>query len=265
MKVRAARIARAKKRRAAISLLLFLFVATGPLGCSKKESVQPDSAEPAQTIDPNTVGEITGTVSLEGIPPEPRKIIIAGGPECVQLNATPLTSSEVVTGVKGALANVAVYVKSGLGNYHFETPTEHAELAQKNCVYQPRVIELMTHQMLDIQNKDPIQHNVHLSPQKNSAFNATQPVNGSPIEKAFDHPELAIRFTCSLHPWMRAYVFVFSNPYFDVTRKTGSFDLKNLPPGTYTIEAWQERYGTQDHTVTVGPKEIKRITFTFKS
>jgi hypothetical protein len=265
MKVSTVRIARTKERRAVVWLPLFLLVAAGLSGCSKKDSAQPELSGPVQTIDQNTVGEITGMVSLEGSPPEARKIIVTGEPECAQLNPTPLTSSEVVTGDNGALANVAVYVKSGLGNYYFDPPAEHAKLAQKKCMYQPRVIALMTHQTLDIQNEDPIQHNVHPSPRDNPAFNTTQPINGPPIEKTFDQPESAIKFMCNLHPWMRAYVFVFSNPYFDITSKTGTFDLKNLPPGTYTIEAWQEKYGVQDQTVTVGPKETKSVKFTFRS
>jgi hypothetical protein len=265
MKPQATRIVSGRGQIAFISLSLFLLVAAGLSGCSKKEPAQSEPTGPAQTLDPNTVGEIKGVVSLEGAPPEPRKIIVTGEPECAQLNPTPLMSSEVVTGDSGALANVAVYVKSGLGNYHFDTPLAPVRLAQKNCMYQPRVIALMTHQTLDIQNEDPIQHNVHPTPHENPAFNTTQLINGPPIKKEFDNPELAIRFMCNLHPWMRSYVFVFSHPYFDVTETTGTFDLRNLPPGTYTIEAWQEKYGTQDQTVTIGPKEIKSITFSFKS
>ena len=60
-------------------------------------------------------------------------------------------------------------------------------------------------------------------------------------------------------------MFVFSHPYFDVTTTAGTFDLKNLPPGTYTIEAWQEKYGTQDQTVTIGPNESKAISFRFST
>jgi hypothetical protein len=64
---------------------------------------------------------------------------------------------------------------------------------------------------------------------------------------------------------MRAFLFVFAHPYFAVTPKTGDFELKNVPPGTYTVEAWQERFGTLDATVTIGPNESKSISFTFKS
>jgi hypothetical protein len=64
---------------------------------------------------------------------------------------------------------------------------------------------------------------------------------------------------------MKAYIAVFANPYFEVTGKNGSFDIKNVPPGTYTVTAWHERYGTSEQTVTIGPKESKAVTFTFKA
>jgi hypothetical protein len=70
---------------------------------------------------------------------------------------------------------------------------------------------------------------------------------------------------CNVHPWMRAFVFVFANPYYAVTTTSGTFELKNLPPGTYTIEAWHEKYGSQDQSVTIGPRESKAISFRFKS
>ena len=70
---------------------------------------------------------------------------------------------------------------------------------------------------------------------------------------------------CNVHPWMRAWIFVFDHPYFAVTSRAGKFELKNLPPGTYTIEAWQEAYRAQDQTVTIAPKESKAVSFTFKS
>lgn len=79
----------------------------------------------------------------------------------------------------------------------------------------------------------------------------------TPIETSFDRPELAMKVLSNIHPWMCAYVFGFSHPYFDVTSKKGTFELKNLPPGTYTIEAWQEKYGTQDQSVTPAAEEAK--------
>ncbi|MFZ0786776.1 MAG: carboxypeptidase regulatory-like domain-containing protein [Candidatus Acidiferrales bacterium] len=234
-------------------------------GCSHNESSDDDQPAPTATVDPATVGAISGTVTLDGTPPAPHPIIMTAGPECAKLHSSPLTYPEVVTGDNGALANVLVYVKSGLGRYRYDLPAAPATLDQVGCMYEPHVLGLMTHEKLDIKNTDPIVHNVHPVPHKNRAWNQSQPIGSAAIETEFDHPDFAIPVLCNLHPWMRAYVFVFSHPYFAVTTTAGTFDLKNLPPGTYTIEAWQEKYGAQDQTVTIGPNQSKAISFRFST
>jgi len=246
-----------------LATILALFASQ--TGCKSGKPAAATAAGPMLTIDPQAVGEIKGQVSLEGPAPTPRKLLLSGEPECAQLNPNGLFSPEIGVGSNGALKSVAVYIRSGLGNYHFDTPQSPAQLAQHNCMYEPRVIALMTNQTLAIQNQDPIQHNVHPTPRDNPAFNMTQPIHGPPIEKSFAEPELAIRFMCTLHPWMRAYVFVFSHPYFDVTSDAGTFDLKNVPPGSYTVEAWQEKYGTRDQTITLGPHQSETLNFVFKN
>jgi len=234
-------------------------------GCGRKEpSESGQAAAPTATVDLSTAATITGTVTLDGAPPEPRKIIMTAGPECAKLHSSPLTYPEVVTGGHGALANVLVYVKSGLGSYRFDVPATPAALDQVGCMYEPHVLGLMAGQALEIKNTDPLIHNVHPVPHNNRGWNKSQPVESAPIEASFERPEFAMPVLCNVHPWMRAFVFVFSHPYFDVTSTAGSFELKNLPPGSYTIEAWQEKYGTQEQTVTLGPKESKSVAFTFR-
>ena len=234
-------------------------------GCSGKESTTTEQSAPSAVVDPATVATITGTVTLDGTPPAIPPIIMSAAPECAKLHSSPLVYPQVVTGDHGALADVIVYVKSGVANYRFDVPAAPATLDQSGCMYEPHVLGVMASQKLDIKNTDPIVHNVHPVPHQNRAWNESQPVGSAAIETSIDHAELAVRVLCNLHPWMRAYVFVFSHPYFDITSKTGTFELKNLPPGTYTIEAWQEKYGTQDQSVTLAAKEAKSISFTFKA
>ena len=148
-------------------------------------------------------------------------------------------------------------------------PLRNAEnpvvLDQKGCLYQPRVVALMTNQPLEIRNSDPTIHNVHAMPKSNAEWNRAQRAGTPAIDTSFQKPELAIPLMCNVHPWMRAFVFVFDHPYFSVTGGDGKFELKNLPPGTYTIEAWQEKLGTRSQTVTLGPREAKQVSFRFKS
>jgi hypothetical protein len=136
-------------------------------------------------------------------------------------------------------------------------------LNQQGCHYTPHVFGVQVGQPLDILNSDDTLHNVHAAAQVNQEFNLGQPFKGMKTTRTFDKPEVMIPFKCDVHTWMNAFVGVLAHPYFAVSADGGKFSLKTLPPGTYEIEAWHEKLGTQTQTVTVGEKETKEITFTF--
>ncbi|HJY86900.1 MAG TPA: carboxypeptidase regulatory-like domain-containing protein [Candidatus Acidoferrales bacterium] len=241
------------------------------VGCGKKETTtetQPSApAGPAATpIDMATVGSLSGTVKLDGTPPKPKRINMAAEPFCNALHAsTPSTDEEVVAGGNGTLGNVIVYVKEGIGNRTFETPKSPVSIDQKGCQYSPHVVAMQAGQMLNVVNSDKVTHNIHPVPKVNREWNKSQPPGAPPIEEVFAREEVTIPVKCNVHPWMKSYIAVFKHPYFQVTGNDGSFELKNLPPGTYTIEAWHEKYGTSDQSVTIGPKESKTVSFVFKA
>ncbi len=221
---------------------------------------------PPTAVEPSTTGSITGTVTLTGPPPAPKLIYMMSEPMCERQHpGGTVVSPEVVVGKDGALANAVIYIKSGLGNYSFSTPTDPVKLSQKGCMYDPHVLAMRVGQTLEVTNDDQTLHNVHAMSKINPTWNKGQAGGQAPIEQTFSHEELAITIQCNIHPWMRSYVFAFKSPYFSVSSKSGKFELKNLPPGTYTIEAWQEKYGTVDQTVTLNAKESKSISFTFDS
>ena len=236
--------------------------------CSKKEETpaaspaaeQPAAAAPATPIDPATVATINGTVKFDGAAPKASKIDMSQDPGCKGMNEA---ENVVVNG--GDLANVFVYVKDGLGNRTFDLPKDPVVLEQQGCQYHPHVIAMQVAQNVDVVNSDQTTHNIHPIPKDNREWNESQPPGAAPIEKSFTREEIAIPVKCNVHPWMKAYMAVVPNPYYQVTDKDGKFDLKNLPPGTYTLTAWHELYGTSDQTVTIGAKESKTVTFTFKA
>ena len=260
------------KRRFGVHALALGAFALAMAGCggSKPESSEtapsPAAGAPAgKSVDPATAGEVTGAVKLDGAAPKMKAINMAAEPACAKAHTSPATSEEVVTGDGGALANVVVYVKSGLEGYSFPAATTPVKIDQQGCQYHPHVIGLQVGQNLDVVNDDQTTHNIHPIPKENREWNESQPPGASPIEKSFAREEIAIPVKCNVHPWMKAYMAVLPNPYFQVTDKDGKFDLKNLPPGTYTLTAWHELYGTSDQTVTIGAKESKTVTFTFKA
>jgi hypothetical protein len=98
---------------------------------------------------------------------------------------------------------------------------------------------------------------------ENIEFNKSTPMEGTSTTNIFTVPEVMVRFMCNVHAWMQAYVGVTSHPYFAVTGADGSFSLEGVPPGTYTIEAWHEKFGTQTATVTIGASETGTTSFEF--
>ncbi len=206
---------------------------------------------------------VTGAVKFEGTAPKPSHIDMSADPLCAKAHPTPATTEDVVVSDKGALANVIVYVSDGLAGRTFQPPQQPAVFEQKGCQYKPHVLAMQANQKLDVLNSDETTHNIHPNPSNNREWNMTQP-HGVPLEQTFAREEIAIPVKCNVHPWMKGYIAVFKHPYFAVTDKNGSFDLKDLPPGTYTITAWQEKLGTQSQKITVGAGEAKSMDFTFK-
>ncbi|MCI0446864.1 carboxypeptidase-like regulatory domain-containing protein, partial [bacterium] len=124
---------------------------------------------------------------------------------------------------------------------------------------------LMVNQTLTIKNSDPTLHNIHPQPKINTPFNLAQPMQNMTTNKTFDKVEVMIPVKCDVHRWMESYIGVLNHPFYSVTGADGSFTIKNLPAGTYTIEAWHEKYGAQTASVTVADGQASTNDFTFKA
>jgi plastocyanin len=216
-----------------------------------------------KVVDAATAGSVAGTVKFDGTPPAMKSIAMIAVAYCAKQHDGPVTSEDVVPGDNGTLQNVVVYLTGDFSTYSFKQPAEQAELDQKGCQYVPHVVAVMAGAPLEFRSFDNTPHNIHPVPKANREWNESQPRGGLPIMQTFAHEEVAIPFKCNLHPWMKAYVAVIGNPYFQVTGKDGSFELKNVPPGTYTLTAWHELYGTSKQTITINPKQAQTATITF--
>ena len=232
---------------------------------SSTATPSPAGGSAAQKVDAATAGGVKGSVTLDGVAPKNETIKMNADPVCVTANKTPQFQETYQVGSDGkTLGNVFVYVKDGLGNYVFDKPTEPAKIDQQSCRYHPHVFGMRVGQPLEILNSDPTLHNIHALPKNNAEFNNGQPIQGMKMTHTFTAKEVMVPFKCDVHGWMNAYVGVLDHPYFAVTDKDGKFELKTLPPGTYTIEAWHEKLGTQEQKVTLGEKETKEVAFSFK-
>jgi plastocyanin len=231
-------------------------------GGASEETATPSPAAPVtDPVDPATASAITGIVTLQGMPPANPSINMASDPYCMKLGAA---TTPVFVVSDGGLENVFVYVKDGLGTMKFPVPSSPVVLDQEGCSYAPRVFGIQVGQSLDIVNSDETLHNIHALPMANREFNRGQALKGMKYTTTFTAPEVMLPFKCDVHKWMNAWVGVLEHPFYAVSGKAGAFALAGLPPGTYTIEAWHEKLGTQTQQITIGAKEAKKISFVFK-
>jgi plastocyanin len=253
-----------------------LFVLTGTVALAAAMISCGGGSQPAETpaatpasagkpVDASTAGSVKGMIKLDGAAPKMKVINMAAEPSCAKQHTSPAMTEDVVTGDGGALANVIVYLKGDFSQYSFPPASGAVTIDQKGCQYSPLVLALMTGQMLTVTNSDMTTHNIHPVPKDNREWNESQPPGSSPIMQSFAREEVAIPVKCNVHPWMKGYIGVLGSPYFQVTGKDGSFSLTNVPPGTYTLEAWHELYGPTDMMITVGPKEDKTVNLTVKA
>ncbi|OFW09523.1 MAG: hypothetical protein A3H96_08880 [Acidobacteria bacterium RIFCSPLOWO2_02_FULL_67_36] len=207
---------------------------------------------------------ITGTITFTGKPPAPRPIAMDADPACAKKHSTPAMNEMLILGNGSTMGNVMVYISKGLpSGKTFPVPKAPAVLDQNGCQYRPHVMGIMVGQQYKILNSDGILHNVHALPKINPGFNKPMPATVKETTASFAKAEPVFQIKCDVHPWMNAYVGVFTHPFFTVTGADGKFTISGLDPGTYEVTAWHERLGTQTATITVGASDTKTQNFKF--
>ena len=220
---------------------------------------------PAAHVDAATAGTITGRVTFSGAAPVMPVIDFSSNPQCERAHKKPWKAETVVVNPNGTLRNVFVWIKDGLPPARWDPPEEAARLDQNGCIYEPHVLGIMEGQQLEILNSDPVNHNVHAESQINPAWNESEPPRAEHKFKRFDSQEVLFPMTCSVHPWMRSYIGVSPHPFFAVTGDDGSFTLKGVPPGTYTVEAVHEKYGRKEAKLTLDAGGRATLAFAYGS
>ena len=210
-------------------------------------------------------GGIVGTVKLNWPPPRLHAIDTSGDPICEQQHSDhPLMTERSVVGSNGGLANVVVYISAGWSSSQTNsTLLKPVQIRQKGCQFIPHLVALDVNQTLEVINDDPTTHDIHIISEHNQPWQDTQMAGARPLDRTFAHDEVAIKIVCNTHPWMRGYIAVVTGPHA-VTDQSGSFVIEDIPPGTYTLTAWQEAFGTKTEQVTVVPAKTARAEFSFQ-
>lgn len=214
-------------------------------------------------VSSSQAASVSGVVKYEGTAPRFKEIKMDADPLCPEKHTGPVYPQTLILGDGNTMGNVFIYVKSGLPNQQYPAPAEPVVISQTGCMYDPHVFGVMVGQPVKILNPDGTLHNVHAMSKVNPEFNLAMPKFRTETTKVFDKPEFMFAFKCDVHPWMLAWGSVMSHPFFSVTKQDGKFTINDLPAGTYEIEAWHEKMGTQTASVTVTDGETKEANFTF--
>jgi plastocyanin len=208
---------------------------------------------------------VTGTVIFDGKVPTLRPLAMEAEPVCHKMHAgKPVPNEMLVLGSGNSMGNIMVWVSKGLpAGKTWPAPKTPVTLDQRGCVYVPHVMGIMVGQQYRILNSDGVLHNVHALPKINPGFNRAMPPTVKEANATFAKPEPIFQIKCDVHPWMSAFVGVFTHPFFSVTGKDGKFTISGLDAGTYEITAWHEKLGTQTASVTVGASETKTQNIKF--
>ncbi|MEJ7606674.1 MAG: hypothetical protein WKF37_10490 [Bryobacteraceae bacterium] len=236
-------------------LMLVLLLA----GCTRKDEVTSYFK-----ADAKTAGLLKGRAVFVGKRPALRTVDLDQDPDCVRAHGKRVVADESFVESNSGLANVFVYIKSGLEGKAFEPPKAAVPIDQKRCWFQPRIIGIQTSQSLRVSNSDPVTHNIHPMAQINREWNQSQSQGASPLSRRFTRREIMIPVKCNIHGWMRAFIGVVEHPYFAVTGREGAFEIKDVPPGDYTLAAWHEKLGVQEVPITVAASGTVQTAFRFK-
>lgn len=209
-------------------------------------------------------GRISGVVRLAGAPPVLPDLNMQGDPYCASQQAGPVADPSVIVNANHTLRAVFVYIAHGLGRYQFQTPRQAVNLHQRRCMYRPVVLGIMAGQPLQISSDDATPHNIHALGQGSEQWNLAMPPGAPPQTRIFNHPKIMLAMDCNVHPWMKAWIGVMSNPYYFVTGKSGKFHFPPLPPGAYTVAVWQAYWGLQRQSMRLLPGQHLHLNFTYR-
>ena len=244
-------------------LLLWLTLAgLTAVGCDASDAPSsPDPVVVPTPIDPATAGAVRGTVAFRGTPPANPKLAVGGNPECAAQHSGEVRDPIVLV-KDGRLQNAFVYVKSGLEKHVFAIPTAVVRIANRGCLYQPRVSGAQVHQVVEFANEDPNDHNVH-GYSSSGPFNRWLRGRGTSTSLKLRAPELMVKLRCDIHPWMTGWIGVLPHPFFAVTGEDGGFRFDGLPPGDYEIAVWHERLGEKTARITLSAKGDVVVDYAF--
>jgi plastocyanin len=200
------------------------------------------------SISPAGTGVFRGRVVLDGPRPGRKKVMVVK--DVAVCGKIDHVDDRLVVGDGGGIMNAVVSIHGVKGGRKCDSMGKEFVLDQRGCAYNPHVLLIPVGEKLKVLNNDGVLHNIHTYSTINPAFNIAQPKVLRELDRKFSAPE-RISVRCDVHGWMSSWVIVVDQPYNAVTDENGNFEIEGVPPGTYTVECWQEELGEQTAVITM--------------
>ena len=235
-------------------------MALAALALSATVAGVPVAARGYETVAVGDGGSIRGKVLFQGAAPAKKKIILTKDREVCGSGVREVDL--ILVGPDRAVQEAVVYLKNVERGKAWEKSSGVPHIDNVKCDFKPHV-QIISAGDFEIVNSDPVLHNTHGFYGKLTAFNVALPNQGQRIKRQLKKSGL-VRVECDAHGWMLGWVYVADNPYHAVTARDGTFTIKDVPPGSYTLVTWQEYAGEVEMPVSVKAKEVVSVTVEFK-
>jgi plastocyanin len=239
------------------SACVWVFLAAAATGSSRAWSYE--------EIKVTDGGSLEGKVVFQGTVPSPRKVIPT---QDQQVCGGPRDEPRIVLGPGNTVQGAIVYLKGVEKGKAFEKPTKPPVIDNSKCKFEPEVQVVPTGTEVIVHNSDPILHNTHGylladSRRGRTVFNNAIPEKGQQFKTTLKLPGI-VDVACDVHGWMQGWILVAENPYYAITEKNGTFAIKDIPPGKYTLATFQSHTGVRETPVTVEAKKTSNVNVELK-
>jgi hypothetical protein len=205
-------------------------------------------------------GSIKGKVVFNGTVPPKRKVVPTKDREVCGSGVREV--DQILLGADKGVQDAIVYLKAVGKGKAWPKLAKTPEIDNVKCDFRPHVMAMPAGDIVVV-NSDPVLHNTKSFMERVPIFNLALPNQGQRITRPVKKTGI-MRVECDAHGWMLGWVYVADNPYYALTAKDGSFTIADIPPGSYTLVAWQEYTGPTETPITIKAKEAATPTIELK-
>jgi len=205
--------------------------------------------------------EIAGRISVQGSAAPPRAIKVE---KDVSLCGPEQFSEKLLISFEGFIQNAVVSLEGDLPGEFPAAGLSLPVLDQKNCRFVPHVLIVPARSHFRVGNADPVAHDVRAFEGGDMLFRFEMDAFQKPVERQFEKPGTYV-IRCGLHKWMHALVVSAEHPFYAVTDAGGSFYMKEIPPGNYTLRIWHEVLGQARIPVDLSGGSVPDFRYAFSA